>query len=462
MNTNLDKDRSSYLDITKNPDVESFLEECEYLHEPSDNDLELIRQSFVDIQFEGAEYSKNIIALDADFYESKVRKEIPFTNIGFVKVSNLLLKKKDIEDVSFNKFLDPFQIAQMQKNNESFAFVFPSSNILYKNHESVVDGFRARMDEMFKSIKSLSNEDSLSLQQTLFWLFENKKGNIGSKDIILERCPNKGCAGKNISVKNINELQCCPYCGKPIYATDCLRIWEEIGEDSVSNQGALSRFANVIKSIFLAHYLKTIKDKNKNSYHKLLSETMFVLNSPLAVFGNPAWVHGSLMKIIYDLNNELKSQGYNEIMIIGMHDNTSLSTFGEFIKKDIDNKKLLCVTDEFRDRYINYCRKASSTTFGAETYYGQDFIYKTSKGKIKTFSIPYPFCNKTNMSEFKKEKSNLSNYTNIKNYVNFLEDFDCDMFDNSIIPSVLARKYSIINLRPGTKVLNILSKNNLD
>lgn len=462
MSNNLNRDSSSYLDISNNPDVKAFLEGCDYLHEPSENDMESIRQLFVDIQFEGAEFAKNIIALDANFYEAKVREEIPFTNVGFVKVSNLLLKKKEIEDVSNKLFLDPFQIAQMQKNNESFAFVFPSSNILYKNQESVVDGFRLRLDEMFKSIKSLSNDGSLSLQQTLFWLFENKKGNLGSKEIILERCPNFECNGKDISVKNIDELQCCPYCGKPVYATDSLRIWEEVGEDSVSNQGALSRFANVIKSIFLAHYLKTIKEKNKNNYQKLLSDTMFVLNSPLAVFGNPAWVHGSLMKIIFDMNQELKKNGFNEIMILGMHGNTSLSAFGEFIKKDIDNRKLLCVTDEFRDKYVNYSRKSSSTTFGAETYYGQDFIYKTSKGRIKTFSIPYPFCNKVNITKFKQEKAKLENYSNIKNYISFLEDFDCDMFDSSVIPSVLARKYSIINLRPGTQVLNILSKINLE
>jgi hypothetical protein len=46
------------------------------------------------------------------------------------------------------------------------------------------------------------------------------------------------------------------------------------------------------------------------------------------------------------------------------------------------------VSDEFGDKYINFNREASGTTFGAETYYGQDFIWKNEQGNILIFDLP--------------------------------------------------------------------------
>jgi len=451
------EDRSSFFDITNNLDVKEFIENCKYLREPSENEIEKIVSEFSICDPQG-EYPNNIIGLDSNFYESNIRKDIPFTNVGFVKVSNVLLKKKEIEDVSKSKYIDPFKVARINKNNESYVFVFPSSNIIYKNVESVKDGFRYKMYELFKNIK-FENDKASNLLQTLFWLYENKKGNMGSKEIYLDSCPT--CKEKNIKIYNTEEDQYCPYCHKPVYATDVLRIWEEVKEDSASNQSALSRFSNVIKTIFLAHYIRTIKIRNNENYLRLLSDTMFIINGPLAVFGNPAWVHGSIMKIVFDINTELVQNGYRKLMIMGMPKYSDVLSYANFVGKHLPKNSILCVTDEFRTKYINFTRPESSSTFGSETYYGQDFIYKTSKGKMKAFSIPYTSKNKENIEQFKIQKSELSRYTDINNYVKFIEDFDCDLFDNSVIPAVLARKYSMINLQPGAKVLDLISSTNL-
>lgn len=454
------EDKSSYLDIAKHPDVKRFINECEYIKEPSENEIEDIKKYFTKVIPDG-KYPDNIIGLDANFYEAKVRKEIPFTNVGFVKVSNVLLKKKEIEEAVDDRFLNPFNIAKIQKNNESHIFVFPSSNILYKNSNTIRDGFRSRMEELFNTIKSFENDENSSLIQTLFWLNENRKGNCGNKDIIIHNCANYNCSGKNIKYINIKNQQYCPHCNKPIYATDCLRIWEEISEDSPSNLSSLSRFSNVIKPIFLAHYIRTIKLKSKEIYLNVLSGMMFVINGPLAVFGNPAWTHGSLMKIIFDVNEELEKSGLDKMMVIGIHNSSEVLSYANYLCKYLEPNSLLAVSDEFRNKYINFSKKESSTTFGAETYYGQDFIYKTSSGKIKVFSVPYPFKGKDDLQYFKIEKSNIQNYKDINRYLKFIEDFDCDMFDNAIIPSLLAKKYSVINLQPGSKVLDLLSQTGL-
>ena len=78
------------------------------------------------------------------------------------------------------------------------------------------------------------------------------------------------------------------------------------------------------------------------------------------------------------INNfkKLLEKGKRPLCIIGLVSNGNISNFANMIKSHLENSSIMCVTDEFRDKYIDYNRTASSTTFGAETYYGQDFIYK--------------------------------------------------------------------------------------
>ena len=39
-----------------------------------------------------------------------------------------------------------------------------------------------------------------------------------------------------------------------------------------------------------------------------------------------------------------------------------------------------------------------------------------------------------------------------------IEDFECDLYENAIVPIALAHKYTAISLEPGAKVLDLLSQ----
>ncbi len=122
---------------------------------------------------------------------------------------------------------------------------------------------------------------------------------------------------------------------------------------------------------------------------------------------------------------------------------------------------MYCLTDEVRNKYVTFNKNAASDYFGKETYFGQDFLYKNTKGKVFVFNVPYPFAEKSKELNFKHEKSNIANYKNIKIYTDLLDDFDCDLYENALIPTVLAHKYTAISMAPGSKVLDLLSKNRI-
>ena len=86
-------------------------------------------------------------------------------------------------------------------------------------------------------------------------------------------------------------------------------------------------------------------------------------------------------------------------------------------------------------------------------------MLRTASGKTFVFNVPYPFPNKDDIGAFKVEKSNLSNYPNIGDYVRLIEDFESDLAENTVVPVALAQKYSAISLQPGGKVLDLLAHN---
>ena len=128
------------------------------------------------------------------------------------------------------------------------------------------------------------------------------------------------------------------------------------------------------------------------------------------------------------------------------------------IGDSISPNSIYCVTDDFRNIYVDFNKTPSSTTYGNETYYGQDFLLKTKSGKLFVFNAPYPFPNKDNIAEVKREKANIEHYSNIGAYARLIEDFESALYESAVVPIALAQKYTAISLQPGGKVLDILAQ----
>lgn len=448
-------DRTSHIDIIRNPDVKSFLNNCELMVEPTGNELDEIISHFVSVPDFEYDLPQKIISIDGSNYEASVRKEIPFTKVGFVKISNLLLKRNTYKDLSNGKFVNPFEVAKLSKDNTSLSFAFPSANMRYKGERCVRDGFRRALDEALYSCRFDDLDPSTSVRTTLFRLASYRTDNQGKDKLTLFKCPS--CGAEKIELWDVPERQLCPHCKNAVYPSDCLRIWEDVGE-AESSQSALTRFTNSFIHILIAHYIRFLKEKSPDSYLNALSDLCFIVNGPLAVFGNPAWIHSCILKYLYDINQELIASDRAPIMILGIIKSGPICDFFKMIGNSVPNNTLFCLSDDFRNQYITFDRDPSSTTFGAETYYGQDFLLKTKNAKLIVFNALLPFRDKQNKESFKTEKAKITNYRNIGTCVKLIEEFECDLHSASLVPVALAQKYSVISLEPGGKVLDLLAQ----
>jgi len=449
-------DKSSHSDIVNNPDVKTFLNECKYMIAPLDDGSDAIRNMFLNVEDTLLHLPDNIISIDGTNYEAYVRKDIPSTRVGYVKVGNLLIKRNMFKSLqNGGRFINPFKVSELKENNQAATFTFPSSNIQYGGEKSVRDGFRLALENHLKNYMSDPGNIKTSLRSTLFKLasYRDAQHAVGNV-IFIHKCPN--CGAASIPVYDVPEQQYCPNCNGKVYPTDCLRIWEEIG-DNVSNQSALTRFMNVIEHLFVVHYIRVIVETNPQSFANALQNLCFFVDGPLAIFGNAAWIHASILKYLEEINQKLRSLNKPDIMIIGLIKSGEVHDYFQLISKYVPNGSIYCLEDTVRFKNIVY-NDAPPQNFGNETYYGQDFLFKTSNGRSFLFNIPYPCGNKGKASEFKKFKENINNYKNIWTYTTLIEDFECDLYENSVVPIALAHRYTAISLEPGSRVLDLLSK----
>jgi hypothetical protein len=290
----------------------------------------------------------------------------------------------------------------------------------------------------------------------LFYLASRRPGELGTNNdarrLKIHKCPQ--CGEGPVEVEDVPDQQFCAFCHAEIYPTDCLRIWEEV-QDYQSNQVAISRLMLILEHIIPIHYMRFLY----NSAPLVLSGMAFFVDDPLAIFGNAAWLHRSIMIFLQEVNRKLAKNHCLPLMVIGLQKTGQVVDHITLINRFIPNNRLFAIEDDYRYKYILAGRDPSQNGFGYETYYGQDFIYKTPTGRIFVFALPYPYSSKDELGiNFVKEKIKFENYPQLPAAIKLITKLESDLYENAVVPIALAHHYTAISLEPGGKVLDLLTK----
>jgi hypothetical protein len=143
---------------------------------------------------------------------------------------------------------------------------------------------------------------------------------------------------------------------------------------------------NAVEQLLLVHYVRTLVEQEAFA---TLAATAFFVDGQLAIHGNMAWLHGPILDYLLEVNGRLVALGHPELVILGLQKTGQIADYVRLVDHHISSNRLLRIDDEFRDRYVAP-RPEASVTFGLETHYGQDFIYKTPSGRCFVFALPYP------------------------------------------------------------------------
>lgn len=452
----------SHFDIVKNPDVADFLAACDYLTVPSDQEGEQIASHFLKVPaLTNITMPGSIIAFDGSRHESSINDRLPSTRVGYIKVSSVLIKLEEFDALKVGHFVDPFKVAKLQDNTTSLTITVPSANIRWQGKETVRDGFRAAVDSFFYSDKTRFRADDprTSLRTTLFHLAHRRPGSMGTHSptvLKINKCPS--CENGPIDVEDKPEQQFCPHCQKEIYPTDSLRLWEEIA-DYQTNLTAITRLMLVVEHLMPIHYIRHIAE---NDALDTLSQTAFFIDGPLSIFGPSAWLHLAIMRFLHEINARLVTKKLQQLLIIGLQKTGQICDHVQLIDRFIEPKRIFPISDEYRYKYIFAGRDPAGNGFGFETYYGQDFVYKTDSGRTFILGLPYPFATKLPSGiDFIQAKVEVRRYKELPRALALINHFETDLYENAIVPIALANKYTAISLMPGGRVLDFLTRKGL-
>ncbi|WP_213994829.1 DNA double-strand break repair nuclease NurA [Arsukibacterium sp.] len=456
--------KGGHSDLVRNPDVSAFLSECDFIKEPTEEETREIVSGFVDIPLTSALPSK-VFASDASPYSEPINGLFPSTQIGYVKNSIVLIDVNSYEGLKSPKsrFVDPFKVAELHRNADAISFTLPGSNIRYKGAKTVADGFRKAVWEQLSDDRTkMAVGGDFNVAGTLLAI---EPDNV----ITITKCPS--CKDKPpipFIFSNVTTIHICEQCHEEVYLTDSLRLHEPITEFG-DNTSAITRFMNVVEHLNIANLIRMLHYYQPET----LSEMAFFVDGPLAIFGEPADIHSRLMKLYFQIFEDLKGKGYREPLILGLiktgqvaeHANSlnrQLKKYAKSLNKIDKRNSVRLLTDEYKGRWISGKYDPEGCK-GYETYYGQDFLFKTDSGRIFTFCIPYPFERKGNRKDFQCAKTELSKYRDtLDRTLGIIKFFELELYENAVVPVALAHRHASISLMPGGKVLELVSRNGLN
>lgn len=441
--------KTGHADFVNNPDVQAFLGECQYMRTPSDAEAQQVVAVFEDAPAPSATpLPRFVVASDGSKRDDPFEKKLPSTQIGYVKVSHVLVDLERYSALSTSRFVDPFAVAEVHRNANPVAFTLPGSNILYKGCATVRDSFRLAVFDQLSMVRR-ADAQGTSVLDTLF--------KLNGDQIFLSNCPSCGAPHEPKLVLTPHDRSAaCHSCGDTNYATDWLRIHDDVA-DNASNTNAITRFMNVVEHLLLINLIDQVFVSSPRS----LAKMAFVLDGPLAIFGGPARLHGRIMGYLHMVNERLAHFGEPPLLLIGLQKQGQVMEHAGLIDRYLSPGKIKLVNDEYRDQHIQG-QDAANENFGHETYYGQDFLFKTERGSMFNFAIPYPFSGKGIKRQFAREKAEPARYGDmIARACDLIRYFEMDLYTSAIVPVALAHRHASISIHPGGKVLDVLAQTGL-
>lgn len=438
--------KRGHSDIIRNPDVQRFLQHCDYLKAPGPDVAEKIAATYMEAP-KCDELPKFVVASDASPYADSIDDKFPSTQMGYVKVSLMAFDMDDYNGLQppGSPFVDPYQAAALHNKGRAVAFVLPGSNVRYRGL-SVQDGFRLAVYEQLSDDRTRFR-DGLSIKDMLYYLEEGQ--------IEIKSCPRCGNEGK-FHFKPSEDLNKCPHCNVEVYVTDDLRIHEQI-TDHGDNTAAMTRFMNAAEHLLLATFVKTLAEKNFDA----ICGTVVMLDGPLALFGQPAKYHASIQRFYNAVFQKCIDKGRAPPLIIGLQKDGQVMEHARSLAPFLANGTYRPITDDYRAEFISGIAPLTDN-FGHETYYGQDFIYKTDSGRIFDVCLAYPFPDKQDRKAFAKMKGDVAHYEPwVARAFALVRHLECDLYENATVPTVLAHRHASISLKPGGTLLDVLTKQHL-
>lgn len=456
-------------DVMKQPVVLAFMDKARVGVNLADRG-DFVRTKVIDVTELVQEMDQGLIlASDASPYEAIAKKDFPSIRVGLLKFSNILIKVPEYKRLRDRNeiFVDPVDIANLKKAAGSLSFALPGAGITSDAFPKTKTFFRSTVFDIFQD-ESLTCQ-GITLFDTLVDLIR-RSGSIvteqGREGIVLSKDKKSPIDGLPLGEKlfvpvdpGFVDINGDP--AKRIFVTDALRVQDVFSEEG-SNTECFSRLMSAMEHILVAHIIRCAHINDPTSTGNM----HVIIDGPLAIFGESARFHRGIMSLLDEVRTDCRTKGLNGPLVIGVSKTGKVVEHATMIERilqcnpDGTERKgsfLLPIDDDYRYSIIEANVTNNPSNFGDETYYGQTFILRTSRGKVFDVTLAYPFARKADVDgvAFRKAKMDLKHYgADLSRMISLIEMMQTDLFASALIPIHLAHRYASIAHAPGGRSLD--------
>ena len=423
--------KASHREIISDPLVSQFLDKC--IYPKGEDEITLSKKNIIELQDLQHNPIKNVVVIDSGVQTVQVKKNFPSSTVTFFQIGALMFETEDLTSLSCKPFIDPEDISKL-KEIQRFKLVLPTKNVSVDEKMTLTDSVRSTIYEFF-----FKEEEGVKLIEGLRWLIFEEYRESPMPEWNLANCPN--CRKSNVPLVR-SEMKndftfTCKFCSKPIYLTDVFRLHEAI-DDELGAGGIIGYLTTTLEQMVLAYILRVILKIKP----KLLFKTLFIVDGPLALFGQTASVHKPMRKVINYLSDSY------DISLTGLEKSGAFVDHAAEIAHLLPKKHVLLLDNEHIYKYIIPGRDRKEP-YGNTSYYGHKMIFKSKNDNMYVATLP---TRKPLLSPQEDDFKNL--HIILKN----IENLKCDMYDDAVIPITLVNKLVSLSAHPSAVILEKFAK----
>jgi hypothetical protein len=413
--------------ILNNPEVQEFVGACVLPSSPNRADLDSMQKPLPP----AGHRIEHVIAVDGGLTEVAVRKEFPTASIAFMIFGPLTLSLADLRDLDRLPFIAPEDMARL-KNLQRYSLSLPSKSILAGGARTFSEGVRRAVHSF------LANPNRPELLGALQWLlFREWLPDNGRKTWAVPRCPQPDCDALEIQFQSGGPTeQACSHCGKPVFLADSLRLYERI-DDEQGAGGIMAYLLSTLEQLVLVHIVRTLLHFKPS----VLREILLIKDGPLAFFGVVSPLRKPMQELMKWLGD--RDNGKPLICLVGLEKSGAFVEHAAVIEAEIENGHYLLLDSDYIYKYV-VPGTLQSGGFGGNTYYGAKIIYKSAQGHVFVATIP---------TAEHKAKPRFEDLFNAAEVLRVTGDLRCSMYDNALLPVVLANRLVSLADVPSSEIL---------
>lgn len=379
-----------------------------------------------------------VIAIDGSSITHKVRNGFPGAECSLVMLSVVFIDISKLAAIGNGQIPSPRIFNEMDSAHTLDA-VLPGANVVRQNvEETSKTFFRAAVYEALHGKLDKSHE---TLLETMRAIVTSRASNI--------RCPIESCEHRYSESQGTYACACEK--GETLFETDALRFHERFNELG-SNGEVHGEVRHVLEVLSLVNVLRFFEDPKRIHF---LKDCAFVLDGPLAVFGQPAWLAPWIRAEIIRISAAVRKATGGDLLVIGLEKTGQYVT--HFADLDWTDKagprsKFTAGSVLIPDaRYVNrniVFRPEDAKPSGADTYFGRKVFYKTRNEAHAVLNMAMVNTEGTDFYDCSAVA-----FPRLGDALNVLDHLSTYLYQDGFMPLVRAHAHAAIPLKRGTDII---------